>query len=59
MSALAYVIKPSSRPGYFRVCWSLPPAGNRLSGSWVERVVPRAQAERFAQRHNLNMPEAA
>jgi hypothetical protein len=59
MRALAYVIKPSSRPGYFRVCWSLPPAGNRLSGAWVERVVDRAQAERFAHRHNLRLPEAA
>jgi len=59
MSALAYVIKPASRPGYFRVCWSLPPAGNRLSGAWVERVVARAQAERFAHRHNLRLPGAA
>lgn len=59
MSALAFAIKPSSRPGYFRVCWSLPPAGNRLSGAWVERVVTRAQAERFAYRHNLRLPEAA
>ena len=58
MNALAYVIKPSSRPGYFRICWSLPPAGNRLSGAWVERVVAREQEERFAHRHILRLLEA-
>ena len=58
MSAIAYAVKAANRPGYCRICWSLPAAGNRLAGAWVERVVTRAQAERFAQRHNLKMPEA-
>lgn len=59
MSAFGYTIKRASRAGFYRIAYALPAAGNRLSGAWVEKVVDRESAVKFAQRHGIAFPEAA
>ena len=57
MKTIYRTIKASNQTGFYRICRIVEPGAGRYITTTYEIVVDRAAAERFAKKHNVEMPQ--